>query len=71
MSEATLDQERIELALQALHQIECLLPIAQQQVEAGSSPDAMLGLLGQMRDMNDAATVLIADARRMAIRNPG
>lgn len=56
------DLERIELARQALHQIEALLPIAQRQADAGGGePDAMLGLLGRIRQMNDTAMALLLD----------
>ena len=63
MADTTLDQARMDLALRALHQIDSLLPIAQLQADEGASePDAMLGLLGRIRKMNDAAMTLLGDA---------
>lgn len=62
-SEAPPDQARKDLALKALYQIEALLPIAQRQADDGTiEPDAMLGLLGRIRQMNDAAMTLLGDA---------
>ena len=62
MSEAlTPELERVELALKALYQIEALLPMAQRQADEGvEGPDTMLGLLGRIRQMNDAAMSLLA-----------
>ena len=55
-----LDAARIDLALKALHQIEALVPMAQAQADAGGDyPDLMLGLLGRIKEMNDAAMALI------------
>lgn len=63
MAETTPDQARIDLALKALYQIEALLPILQRRADkSGDEPDAMLGLLGRVRQMNDAAMTLLSDA---------
>lgn len=56
----TIDPERIELAFKALSQIDALLPHAQRMAdEGGNEPDALLGLLGRIRQMNDAASRLL------------
>lgn len=74
MSEAvTPELERVELARQAMFQIEALLPIAQRIANDGSGePDAMLGLLGRIEQMNDLALTLLnevadADERREGV----
>jgi hypothetical protein len=58
----TPDLERIELARQALHQIEALLPMAQRMADSGEGePDAMLGLLGRIDQMNEVAMSLLTE----------
>lgn len=58
----TPDLERIELARQALYQIEALLPLAQSMADSGEGePDAMLGLLGRMDQMNEVAMTLLTE----------
>ena len=60
---ATVAPDRIKLVIQALHQIDALLPIAQRMAdESGNEPDALLGLLGRIRQMNDAASRLLDHA---------
>lgn len=54
--------ERIDLARQALNQIEVLVDVAQEQAAGGGGdPDLMLGLLGRVRQMTDAAVALLVD----------
>ncbi|OYT99318.1 MAG: hypothetical protein CFE40_05500 [Burkholderiales bacterium PBB1] len=63
MADTALIPVRRDLALKALHQVDALLPILQRQADDGTiEPDAMLGLLGRIRQMNDAAMTLLGDA---------
>jgi len=57
---AAIDGSHIELALQALNQVDALLPIAQLRAHAGGD-DALLAMLGRIRQMNTSATHLLID----------
>ncbi|MBP6225336.1 MAG: hypothetical protein KA439_09755 [Rhizobacter sp.] len=50
----------MDLALRALHQIDSLLPIAQRLAnERAHEPDAMLGLLGRIDQLNSEAMTML------------
>lgn len=60
MSDNTLNPVRKDLALKALHQVDALLPIAQRLADDGTcEPDAMLGLLGRIFQLNSAAMTML------------
>lgn len=61
VDQPTLGREQIELALHALNQIGALLPFAQFQAHEGVDPEALLGMLGRIRQMNDAVMALLVD----------
>lgn len=59
---APMNPQRVLLALQALYQIEALVPIAQQGGDPSKlEEDALLGLLGRVRHMNGCAMWLLQE----------